>query len=127
MGMMGGPEARRSGAIRQAVVPRARGPQAISTTAMMPLLIHAVALARAMIRPARAGSGRLNSATYLLAVNPIPNPASVPNMPMVFWMIPSSPYSCLPNMRPTRIADTKPSPREISEPASDQSAPFASR
>ena len=46
-------------------------------------LIHAVALASAMMRPAWAGSVRLNSATYLLAVSPMPNPASVPNMPMV--------------------------------------------
>ena len=104
-----------------------QGANTSNTIAMMPLLIQVVALANPIIRPALAGSLFLNSPRYFVVVMPMPKPATVPKRPTVLWIIPSSPKPCLPNMRPTRIADSSPSPREMSEPASDQKAPLASR
>lgn len=94
---------------------------------MMPPVPTATREDRAMIRPALAGSLTRNSATCLVAVRPRPKPANMPNIPTVLWMMPSSPKPSFPSIRATRIEDTRPNPREIAAPASDQKAPLARR
>jgi hypothetical protein len=67
---------------------------------------------------------RLNWGHVLVGRQPLAWPGQHRNIPTAFWMIPSSPCSYLPSVRPAKIAENKPSLREVNEPASDQNVPF---
>jgi len=74
--------------------------------AIMPLVIMAIMKVSVAILPARCRSLILNSAIYFVAVVPNPKPAKKPNMPIVDWTIPSSPYPSFPSNRATIMDET---------------------
>src|SRR5690606_12554547 len=80
-----------------------------------------------IIFPALSVSLIRNSAIYLVAVNPRPNPANIENILTVDRTIPSSPYTVLPKILATTIDAIIIKPCDTRDPVRDQKAPFASR
>src|SRR5580700_2217091 len=103
------------------------GAQASRASEMSPPDRMAAAQPRAIIRPARSGSRRRNSATYLVAVTPSPRPAKIPSIPTVLWSMPYAPNCPRPSRWAVTTDAAKFAPWETTAPSSDQTAPLANR
>ena len=79
------------------------------------------------MRLARSGSLNRSSATNLVAVMPVPSPAKVPIMPMVLWIMASSPNPAFPRKRATMTMVAKPKSRAPTVPMRLQKVPRAKR
>lgn len=81
----------------------------------------------AITLPAWFGSVLRRSATYFVAVNPIPILPKTTNIFMVERTIPNSPYTSLPSSLAIKMKAKRFSNRKITVPATDQHTPVVKR